>query len=315
MAIKQVEKIAVIASLPPRVEHRSLIINHPLINELRFNTCIPVYEKPKEVLSRLKKECGDKKLWIDIKSRQLRLTEFAYLPYAYVTLNHSIRVDIPCTIVFKDCIAKIIDVIDGKKLILEDRPLRVVGAGEAVSILDPSLVIDGLFTESDLAYLEAARALGLTCFMLSFVEKQSDIESLKSFCDVTEVVAKIESRRGIGFVKNEFRSCENTVRLMAARDDLLINLNENPWEILVAMRTIIKSDPNAILASKIFASLETENIISMGDISDLGLAWNLGYRTLMLSDKFGYKKDAFVRAMQEFERFKTLIAGSYSHAL
>src|SRR5206468_11790020 len=119
-----------------------------------------------------------KRLWLDLKGRQLRITKFAYLPYAYVTLGHRIRVNLPVDVHFRDCVSRAVELVDGDKLILSRRPMRVVGEGEPINILDDSLAIDGYLTASDREYIAAARELGVHDYMLSFVERLEDVEDV-----------------------------------------------------------------------------------------------------------------------------------------
>src|SRR6187549_820991 len=133
----------IIATLPPHVDHRRAIIEHPLVDELRFNTISPLAESRADTLGRLAREAAGKRLWLDLKGRQLRITRFAYLPYAYVTISHKIRVRLPVDVHFRDCVSRAVELVDGDKLILSRRPVRVVGEGEPINILDDSLVIEG----------------------------------------------------------------------------------------------------------------------------------------------------------------------------
>jgi len=279
----------IIATLPPYVDHRAEIIAHPAVGALRFNTISPLAEPRIDVLKRLAAECGDKPLWVDLKGRQLRITKFAYLPFAYVELNHQIRVNVPTRMSFEDGEARVDAVVDGRKLILSERPWRVLGDGEPVNILDPSLEILDPMPASDLAYLEAARALGLRRFMLSFVESPEDVERVRASVPDAEIVAKIESRRGMAQVGRL------PGRLMAARQDLYVQLSD---EILPALRAIIAVDPEAIVASRILESLLGGEQPTLADLSDLELMREMGYRTMMLGDGLCFRRDPFRRAMK-----------------
>lgn len=298
------KKINIIASLPPYVNHRSDIISHPLINELRFNTIMPLGETRLELLKRLKKECEGKKLWIDLKGRQLRIDEFAYLPYAYVKLSRKIKVDLPAKIYFKDCVSTIVKIVGGNKLILSERPARVVGKGEPVNILEPSLVIDGFFTKSDIEYIAASSELGLNYYMLSFMEQKRDFLKLLEQNPNAVACGKIESRRGLDFVKSEYPDFKDGLKLMAARDDLYINMGQRKMDIIKALRQIIKADKNAILASRILPSLEEpDGKVVLSEISDLQLMYAFGYRTFMLGDMLCFHEDSFKKAMAAISDF------------
>ncbi len=288
----------ILATIAPYVRHREEIASHPLVGGLRFNTIMPVGEEKTEVLDGLKRIANGKRLWIDLKTRQLRITEFSYLPFAYVTINQKIEVDTPCEIHFKDCVSEIARVVDGNKLILSKRPARVVGAGEPVNILDPSLSIRDFLSENDKAYVKAAKALGIHTYMLSFVEAESDIEELIAEDPEAEVIAKIESTKGLEFVRKEYGQIKNRVRLMAARDDLFINMGYAKPRILGALAEIIKADPRAFAASRILTSLEGSEDVSMGDISDLALCSMLGYSRFLLSDGLCFSENGFSKAVK-----------------
>ncbi len=290
----------VIATLPGYAAHRAEIVAHPLVDELRYNTVTAVGVSRKEQLKRIKDECGAKRLWIDLKGRQLRIAKFALLPYAAVELNHEIICDLPAEILFKDCSAKIIDIVRGRRLILEERPGQMVGEGEAVNILHPSLRIVGTLTKGDRAYVAAARKLGLHDYMLSFVEESDDVGELIALDPAANIVAKIESRRGLRFVQESYPMWSNRVRLMAARDDLFINMGERKEDYLPAVELIAEADPEAIVASRLLTSLEAQEQVAAQDLGDLELMLRLGYKTIMLSDGLCFRDRgrAFRSAME-----------------
>lgn len=301
-------QIRVIATLPPLVVHREEIICHPLIDELRFNTIMPISDSPRKTLARLKRECGQKQLWIDLKARQLRITKYAYLPYAFVRLNHRIKVDLPATVLFKEGEATIVEIVDGNKLLLADRPPQIVGDGQPVNILSPTLRVDGFFTRRDEQYIEAAKTLGIHDYWLSFFESQSDADELKARDPDANIVAKIESIKGMSFVASLPEP--SPLRLMAARDDLFINMGQNKARIIKALKLIIKKDPNAIIASRILTSLEESDAVSLADISDLTLMLEFGFQTIMLSDGLCFHRKSFQAAMQTLsELFNVLGVG------
>jgi pyruvate kinase len=278
------------------VDHRQAIIAHPRVDELRFNTISPLAETRAEMVARLRRECRAKKLWLDLKGRQLRITKFAYLPYAYVELSHRIAVGVPCDVHFRDGVSRVAEVVGGNKLILNRRPTRVVGEGEPVNILDDSLVVDGYLTESDKEYVAAARAQGLHAYMLSFAEGAADIDCVRAIDPEAELVAKIESRRGLAWVDAA------AVRLMAARDDLYVQLGADKAGYVPALERIVKKDPSAIVASRILESLETSPAVSSQDIADLELMLRLGFTTFMLSDSLCFHEASFQAAMDVLAR-------------
>lgn len=297
-----------IATLNPRTSIRNEIAAHPLVDELRFNSITdPQGKSGEEMLEILLGLAQGKKLWVDLKTRQLRIIRWADPTYAYVQLSHSIHVKLPCPILFKDCVSTIIDIIDGYKLVLEDPPDGPVGEGEPVNILDPTLEIEGFLTERDKAYLAAAVNLGVHSYMLSFVEKDEDIAVVRDLDPLAEIVAKIESMKGLDFVRNGYpQAGGGLLSLMAARDDLFINIRRK-FEILAAERLIVEADPQAIAASRILTSLEDKETVSLGDIHDLFILYQLGYRNFMLSDRLCKSKAAFSKAMGIWAEFSEFV--------
>ncbi len=285
--------LRVVATLPPYVDHRAAIIAHARINALRFNTISPLAESRRDLLARLQRECGSKPLWIDLKGRQLRIAQFAYLPYAYLRLSHRIRVDLPVEVHFKDCVSQAVELVDGDKLILSRRPVRVVGEGEPINILDPSLRVEGFLTESDREYVRAARELGLHDYMLSFVEGVEDVTEIESLDPEANVLAKIESRRGLDFVNSGYAKVRERVGLMAARDDLWIGLGRDKADYLPALESIVRADPDAVVASRILTSLEQSDAVASQDLCDLWLMLRLGYRAFLLSDTLCFREESF----------------------
>lgn len=292
-----------IATLPPYVRHNGQIANDPLVDALRLNTVMPLAQSKSEVLKRLVDLCQGKPLWLDLKARQLRITEFAYLPYAYVRISRKIRVKTPVQVLFKEELGTVVEVVDGDKLILESRPNQIVGAGQPVNILDSSLQIEGFLTPGDVEYVEAAKSLGLHNYMLSFTESLADLQELHALDPDAQIVAKIESMRGLDFVTKEYSAVSSFVRLMAARDDLFINMGAQKVGILDAIKIILNADPNAIAASRILTSLEDSATVSMGDISDLHLLHLLGFRAFMLSDGLCFSQQALSNALSVFKSY------------
>src|SRR5512147_2048103 len=143
-----------IATLPLYPKYRTDVANHPLVMALRFNTVTPLDTGIQAVVDGLLGAAYPKPLWLDLTARQLRITQFAYLPESCVTINHKIRVDTPCTVYFRDCASTLESVQDGDRLLLT-RPERVVGQGESINILDDSLEVDGFLTEQDCEYVAA----------------------------------------------------------------------------------------------------------------------------------------------------------------
>ena len=156
-----------------------------------------------------------------------------------------------------------------------------------------------------MAYLGAARELGIDNFMLSFVEGADDITQVaEASGNQARLSLKIESQKGMDFVNSGVSFSDYT--LIAARDDLMINIGENKAKMLPALEQIILRDPKAIVASRIFAGLETDGFVSMGDLSDLRLMYLFGYRNFMLSD--GISQLHFDEAVKAWEDFQDVFS-------
>lgn len=282
--------------MPPYAPYMREVLSHPIVKGIRLNTVMPVTESLEDVLKRLHHEASQfgKDVWIDLKCRQLRIATYGVPPFTEIELTHSISVDTPVTAYFSDgrehaTVLK----VDGKKLIMQEGPKRVVGPGESVNIPHPSLSVDGYFTDTDKRYIEAAANIGLHTYMLSFVESIEDISALRQLDDKAEIVAKIESEKGMRYVSSAWNG---EARLMAARGDLFVEL-KMPHYIVSALETIIGKDKNAIAASRIFESLAHSYEPSSSDIMDADNLLRMGYRTLMLGDDVCMKRDSVISAL------------------
>jgi hypothetical protein len=294
------------ATIPLYPKYRLDVGGHPLVSALRFNTITPRDTSVQATVDGLLNAFHTKPLWLDLKTRQLRITQFAYLPDSFVTLNHKISVDLPCTLYFKDCTSRIEAIVGGDRLLLT-RPERVVGAGEPVNILAESLQVEGFLTEQDLEYVEAFTRRGQHRFMLSFVQSARDCEALWQLDPQAEIIAKIEDRRGLRFVAEEYPFMRRKPRLMLAADDLYINLGDDKTAMLAALRQVIAADPTAVAASRILTSLHTPDDerpkpVALGDLAYLWLLDTLGYRALMLSDELCRLRGVFANVMQVYQQ-------------
>jgi len=288
--------VRAIVTAPPYATFLDDVARHPIVCGLRLNTVMPLLQGPAEALERL---TGlGQPLWVDLKGRQLRVVGCAMPPYTEVRLSHRIHVDTPVDVFFSDgteCVRAM--AVDGERLILEDGPRRLVGPGESVNIVDPSLRIEGTLTETDRAYLAAMRELGLKRVMLSFVENPTDVEEVRQLLPGAEVLLKIESRRGLGFVREHAASMG---RLMAARGDLYVEV-PRPHTIVTALRQIIRADSAAVVASRIFDSLATTAIPYSADIGDAAFLLELGYRTFLFGDAVCLRQEPILEALNLLE--------------
>ncbi len=296
-------KVHAIVTAPPYAPFLEEVAAHPLVSGLRLNTVMPAREGPAEVLQRF--QAIPKPLWVDLKGRQLRVVGAAIPPYSEVRLSHPIQVDTPVDAFFSSGseLARVA-AVDGDRLILEDGPRRLIGPGESVNIVHPSLKIEGTLTETDRAYLSAMGDLGLKRVMLSYVEALSDVEEVKSLLPDAEVMLKIESQRGLDFIREHG---DIPGRLIAGRGDLYVEVLR-PHRIISALRDILAADPNAVAASRIFDSLALDPVPASADIGDLGFLLSLGYRTFMLGDAVCLQREAVLEALNLLEA----VAGEFA---
>jgi hypothetical protein len=285
-------RVRALVTAPPYAPFLEEVARHPLVCGLRLNTVMPLREGPAEALERLRS--FGQPLWIDLKGRQLRVVGAAIPPYTEVRLSHRIRVQTPVDAFFSDGRERArVAAVDGDRLILEDGPRRLVGPGESVNIVHPSLEVEGTLTGTDRAYLEAARELGLRQVMLSYVEGPADADEVRSLLPGAEVMQKIETQRGLDYAR---RYGATLGRLMAARGDLYVEVLR-PHKIVGALRTVIAADPEAVVASRLFDSLEAHPVPESADIGDAAFLLSLGYRTFLFGDRVCLQRDTIVEAL------------------
>ena len=288
--------LRVIVTAPPYSNFLHEVAAHPIVGGLRLNTVMPLNESPGEALMRLRQ--FEQPIWIDLKARQLRVVGAAIPPYTEVRISHQIHVDTPVDAFFSDGTEKVRIVgVDGDRLILADGPRRLIGPGESLNIVHPSLEVLGLLTERDMMYLRAMNTLGMRKVMLSFVERQSDITAVTDLLPDAEIVLKIETQKGLSFARQH-----DPVhgQLLAARGDLYVELTR-PHHIVRALEEIIQADPDAMVASRILDSLAFHPVPASADISDVGFLWSLGYRTFVLGDALCLQRDSVMEALNLLE--------------
>jgi pyruvate kinase len=133
--------------------------------------------------------------------------------------------------------------------------------------------------------------------MLSFVEKPEDAAEVRALLPGAEVVLKIESQRGLHLAR--VHGAKHG-RLMAARGDLYVEVGL-PHAIVSAVRDLIRSDPRAIVASRLFPSLARGPVPAATDVGDVAFLLSLGYRTFMLGDEVCLRRDSVIAALNLLE--------------
>jgi len=289
-------KIRAIVTTPPYADFLDEVARHPLVEGFRLNTVMPVKGELAPLLERLSGH--GLPLWVDLKGRQLRVVGAAIPPYTEVRISHPIRVETPVDAYFSDGRERVrLARVDGDRLILAEGPRRLIGPGESVNIVHPSLEVLGSLTQTDRRYLEAMRSVGLTRVMLSYVETPEHVEEVKTLLPDAEVMLKIETLKGLALVRDHGAGLG---RLMAARGDLFIEVGR-PHEVVGAVRRIVAADPEAVVASRILESLADDPVPECAEIGDVAYLLSLGYRTIMLGDRVSLRRDSVIEALNLLE--------------
>jgi len=288
--------VRAIVTAPPYAAFLDAVARHPLVCGFRLNTVMPLKGGPADALARLR--ALGRPLWVDLKGRQLRVVGAAIPPYTEVRLSHPIRVETPVDAFFSDGNEHArIAAVDGDRIILEDGPRRLIGPGESVNIVHPSLEVEGTLTETDRAYLAAMRETDLKHVMLSYVESPADVEEVRGLLPEAEIMLKIETRRGLDYARQHGAS---QGRLVAARGDLYVEVLR-AHRVIGALRDIIAADPEAVVASRMFDSLAHHPVPASADIGDAAFLLSLGYRTFMLGDMVCLRRDTVLEALNLLE--------------
>ena len=289
-----------ISTLPNLNDKRSLeeMLSFDEISEYRFNSGVNQLMSTREIIESLKQieEQTKKKVWIDLKGRQLRVETWANPSYEAIELNHEIEIEYPARVIFRDGTTSEIIRCRGNKILLSNSPYHALGKEQSVNIDAKSLEIKGYLTEQDKELISMSKEYDLNDYMASFIEEMNDLIEIIKRNKKANIVAKIESIKGLKFI------LENTLTIdtMSARDDLYTSLNHS-YQTIRYLKKIIKKDPNAICASRIFESLQRQQNISLSDFEDLELMYQFGYRTFMLQDDIkGETLQKTIKGWREF---------------
>lgn len=257
-------------------------------------------------------------LYFDVKGKQLRVLEaHPYKDHLELKITHKINVEkLPTTVLFKDgrdhaTLSK----VDGDMLIFNGGPKYEILPCEPIYIRPPTfLILDNPISDYESKRVEIAKKYGIQKFMLSYVEDESDIASLREQVgNESEIVAKIESLKGLEYIVNRFKKTNN-LSLMLARGDLYVELNM-PHEIIEATRKMIEKDPKAMVASRILHSLINADVPECADFSELAWLYQIGYRRFLLCDELCLKENLLDRSINVFDAFRTTVNGNKNELL
>ncbi len=278
----------------------------PSIKGFRFNTGWPVTGDKLQALKAFKARVWPKEPWIDLKSRELRLLDATEITPAnrVLKINHHVKAPVPAPLYYNEGKnhVQVERITNGNELhvylpstIKQD--FKISFGKNASFNMPDAQVTDSPLTTNDKDFIIACLEANIHQYCLSFVESEADISAIVDLDPGAEVIAKIESTRGLDFVRNDYSRVKDRVRLMAARGDLYIEL-DRPHEILEAVKIIISADPNAIGASRLFETvLEPGEVPSCADISDAALLLKMGYKTFLLGDFVCEREDTLKPAI------------------
>ncbi|MBI2449963.1 MAG: hypothetical protein HYV47_00330 [Candidatus Nealsonbacteria bacterium] len=292
------------------------ILRHSLVDGARYNTGGASPYTPKQILETLKPIADRYKkiLYVDLEGRQARVAAWTPFSRGAVTLNRDFNIELPGKIHFRRggwC-----DIVNAlpeeRKIFFKSHRTKeeyYLGESQSVNVVAKNFEVKGYLYGDDFEYIKAAVELDISHFMLSFTESLYDVVDFYAayhehgtINDLPnpQLVLKIESQKGIEFVKKSSRHFLREFRLMAARDDLFLSFADKRPEFLSALKLIIKKNPKAILASKILSGLlDYPYEVSVGDMTDITLMNHLGYRHFMLQDELA---DNFELTMQNWQK-------------
>jgi len=293
-------------TLWPTFPHFKRFTKDDRISGIRLNSAMIKVDELNNELVEAKKVESIVPLYFDIKGRQLRVTDvYDNKDHLELTLNHPIKVQTPTPVLFKagEDSALLKEVKEERNLIFEGGPDYMVYPGESLHIRHPSLEVYGpLFVNFEIDKIQKAKQAGFDKFFLSYVQSQKDIYEFREHVGDSLIIAKIEDKKGLEYVANEY-SPDLNLNLMVARGDLYVEVDK-PHEILDAMRLIINKEPEAYVGSRLLLSLVDKQVPKCADLSDLSWLYDLGYRKMMLCDELCLRESLLESAVNVFEAFR-----------
>lgn len=258
-------------------------------------------------------------LYFDVKGRQLRIIDVKPVINSHfeIIMNHPVvmpGVDFnkeEVTVLLKggEDYARLRGIEDGgRRLIFYPQshygPNYNLSPGESICIRHPRVFTTGpQFTDAELEKIQIVKRAGIDRFFLSYVHSQADVEEFHSLVgQESEIYLKIEDKKGMEFVRNEYKSHPRR-KLVAAMGDLFVEL-DRPHEIMPALDTIIEKDRNALVGSRMLLSLVNSPVPSAADLMQLGFLYELGYDNFMLCDELCLKDNMLTSAVNVFDSFR-----------
>lgn len=258
-------------------------------------------------------------LYFDVKGRQLRIQQVDPFPGSHFELVMNHPVILPGVDLGKEVVtvllkggedqARLIGITDGGyRLILDKQsiygPQFNLAPGESICIRNSKVFSPGpQFTNHELSKISLVRRAGIDRFFLSYVHCQADVDEFHNLVgSEAEIFLKVEDKRGLEYVRNEYKPHPRR-RLVAALGDLYVEV-DRPHEVLQAADFIVSKDPRALVGSRMLLSLVTQSVPSAADLMQLGFLYELGYDSFMLCDELCLKRDMLNMAVNVFDSFK-----------
>ena len=165
--------------------------------------------------------------------------------------------------------------------------VRVVRGGElrrnkGVNLPDTE-VIGSVLSRKDHADLEVAKRENVEIVAVSFVQRPSDIEEVRSILGPTaQVIAKIERPQALERIED---ICQVSDGVMAARGDLGVEL---PFQVVPAAqhriaRTALRHGVVSVCATEMLESMTTSSRATRAEVADVTGAVRDGFDAVMLS--------------------------------
>jgi hypothetical protein len=334
-------KPRLLVTLAPSFPHFDDFADDDRLAGIRLNSAMMTVEELDNELALAQSKSVP--VWFDVKGRQLRVAEAVpNEEWCVLRMNHPISVPTPCEVLFKagedsGLLADISE--DGHLLTFKGNPQFEVYPGESIHIRHPDFVVGGPdydFFGYEKEKIAKAKAAGVTRWFLSYVESQTDVDAFRALIGPDDdLLLKIESKRGLEYVRNVFVPDEHT-HLVAACGDLFVEVDQ-PHDILNGVRLILDRDPDAIVGSRMLLSMVNKpiptwlrkllvtdrelglkyldaigpnGVPSLADLGQLGWLRDLGYKRFMLCDELCLDGDLLGQAVSVFEAFRNDYLGT-----
>lgn len=297
-------------TLWPEFPHFARFASNPCIQGIRLNSAMMELA---EIDDKFLAACKAAKvpLWFDVKAMQMRIKEIVCddtpgNDHLEFLLNRPVKVrTLPCPVWFKagEDAALLLEIRNGNHFIFKGGPKFQVKVGESIHIRQDEEVGGSVILDYEKQKIEKVLGMGFTRFYLSYVYDWRHYDTFRALVGKdAQIILKIENKRGLEWVKNEWKPQPNT-QLAAARGDMFIEI-DYPHQIMRATRSILEADPNAVVGSRMLLSCVNNDVPSCADLNELAWLYDTGFRNFLLCDELCLKENLLDRAINVFEAFR-----------